>query len=251
MRYLTLALGLVFCFLAATVQPGDAVDSAVMPGDTARYITAEAALERAFAYTGFDKVTGFDKAKVDRPEKVRMVDDKTPFIATALINGRDVWRVVFKNVAVGDSNHMVKRDFDVLMDPRTGNLLRIYSVSDEVGSSDTLAELSAADADQDLRDRRCVFNGLPAGPPPVSFVQAVANCYLSPAKAKVIRAMYLDYSSSQKRRPNIWVLILRGTERPIPMSSPGGDKVPVRERNSLWVAVDAIKGYMLYFRDAQ
>ena len=159
------------------------------------------ALARALEYTGFDKAEGYSKASVAEVKLLEGRETKTPFVS-GLMNGQQVWSVRFQNISVDSGQHAVKREFQVSLDPITGQLLQVVSICDDVGSSDTLPEPEAAVAESLLAAGNMKINGLPANVPPVSFYQALQSTwYTNPARSKVVKGLYLDYTIQDERYP--------------------------------------------------
>jgi len=203
--------------------------------------TSEAAVERAVAYTGFDKAEGYDPVKSVKAEKVLIENDNTPFVADK-INGRMAWKVYFKDIPVGQQSAVIRnRDFEVTLDPETGKLIKIFSVSDDAGSSDTLPQPSADVAERWFTDRKYVFEKLPDKMCKFTFWEALQKVRIaSPSVTKIIKAYYWDYSDRGGEHPYTWLIILRGIEEPIPNAGPV--KSPDWSINFSMVVVEAITG---------
>jgi hypothetical protein len=203
--------------------------------------TPEQAIARALAYTGFDQLPTYSPQKHSKAEKVVVTDSHAPF-AGDWINGHQVWRVIFKKVPIGSGIDSTKRDFQVLLDSTGVQLLDIYSISKKAGSSDTLPEPPAKN-----RFNKAGSNGLARGIPPTTLIQAFQKIPGNPAQAKVIRVAYNYYMFKTNASPQTWIIILRGVERPIPHHGPGGDQIPIQNRNITAYYVDAVVGQCMFF----
>jgi hypothetical protein len=244
-----LSIGLVLCFLGIFIGRSSAEGSADNPGEQKNVIADEAAaIGRASAYMGLDK-PGADYDKMStQAEMVNLPDDKTPMVA-GMIRHRDIWQVDFHDVAVGRDDSLVihpfwvRRDFTVLIDPLDGRLLSVYSLCDSVGSSDTLPEPPADAADEYLAGRGIKYVRLPDSAAKLPLLDAFRSCIMrQPAFAKVVRAVYVDYSTRRHTYPHRWLIILRGTDKPMVVHGPDPNSVPLNQRNTLLYSIDAETG---------
>lgn len=209
----------------------------------------EIILGKMLAYTGFDSSLVCVDAKGVTPELLKVSNDNTPFIA-AMVNNREVWHLKFRNVPVERGSVKTMRDFEVKVDPQTGNLLSIYSISETAGSSDTLPEPTAEDSEKFLNDRAYTFDGLPSEIPKVSFNKALEACIMNPVRAKIIRGIYVNHSTITGKLPPAWIIILRGLDASVPVSGRAEATAPFNQRNSILCAVDATTGYLIYCTNA-
>ena len=203
--------------------------------------TPDQAIARALAYTGFDQLPKYSPQKHSKAEKVTITDSHAPF-AGEWINGHQVWRVIFKKVPINSGIDSTERDFQVLLDSTGEQLLDIYSVSKKAGSSDTLPEPPAKNCFKSTGPL-----GLANGVPPTTLVQTFQIITGNPAEAKVIRVAYINFLYGTHAAPQTWVIILRGQEYPIPLSGPGADQVPFRDRNIDAYYLDAVVGQCMFF----
>lgn len=214
--------------------------------DSSMTLQSSNAIEIANKYTGFDKSESFDKAVI-RCEKIKgPVDDKTPFLYEKIAD-QTLWKIIYPGIKVGRGNRFIERDFEVFLDSATGKLLRIYSVSDEVGSSDTLPEPNPRTTGEYWTN--VAFMRIPDSIPATSFLKALEALTDNPARVKVIRAMYFDYkvchpvdTTNCAYRRNNWIIITRGSETIIPMCGEPTTPVPDALLNSLWNLVDGKTG---------
>lgn len=244
-----LSIGLVLCLLGIFKGRSSAEGSADNSGEQ-KYVIADeaAAIGRASAYMGLDKPGADYDGMSTQAEMVNLPDDRTPMVAGEIIH-RDIWQVDFHDVAVGRDDSLVihpfwvRRDFTVFIDPLDGRLLSAYSICDSVGSSDTLPQPSASAADEELAARGITYAGLPDNLAEVPLLDAFRSCVLrEPAFAKVVRALYVDYSINGHARPHRWLIILHGTDKPMTVLGPDPNSVPVNQRNALLFSVNAETG---------
>jgi hypothetical protein len=236
---------LIACFVivdnmistADTIKEPDNPKSAIASKQEAK--------DRALVYTGFDKLGLKFKANEIECKLVVIADDRTLFTSKR-IDGNQIWEVKIPKVPIGKGEKTIERDFKVYLEPATGQLLKIISVSDEVGSSDTLPEPIASKTEKSLKERGVVYHGPPKESPAVSFAQALSVCLMSPETAKVIKGLYVDYSINNVRYPNTWIIILRGTETLMMVTGPSPEQVPINQRNSNLCAVNAVTGNLEY-----
>jgi hypothetical protein len=196
-------------------------------------------------YTGIDKLGLKSKANEIECKLVVIADNKTPFTSKK-IDGNQIWEVKIPKVPIGKGEKTIERDFKVYLEPATGQLLKIISISDEVGSSDTLPEPTASKAEEYLQKRGFIYNGLPNQLPIISLTQALLVCPLNPETAKVIKALYVDHSANGTPYPNAWIIILRGTESLMMVTGPSPEQIPINQRNSSLFVVDAVTGTLEY-----
>jgi len=204
-------------------------------------------------YTGFDKSESFSKAAIRCDKIMGPVADKTPFLHDKIAN-QPLWRIIYPDIKVGRGDTYVKRDFEVFLDT-SGKLLRIYSISDIAGSSDTLPEPAATAAEKYLYNVR--FLGIPDSIPPISFLKALESIVDNPARVKVIRGMYYDYKVDHPRDTskgavysNNWIIIARGSENIFPSSGRSTTPIPDAHLNSHWSVVDGKSGKLIMFTNA-
>lgn len=206
------------------------------------------AYNRAIAYLGFDKLQVFSEKNLKNAALEIIKDCRTPFVAEQM-KKNEVWKLNFTDVPVQWHSGEVKRDFEVILDPLTGQLLSVYSLSDKEGSSDTLPEPKASIAEKDLKERLILFDSLPAILPMTTLVDALEKCIMNPAKAKIIRAFYIEYHTRTISHKGSWIIILRGTEFPMEPFGRWGS-VPVNERNSLLYSIDSETGLLEFVMNA-
>lgn len=249
MRAIVIVLStLAIASISINSQPGDHVSR--------NAVSQAMAVERAIAYIGLDNDSSdYDYDRISA-HMIKISNDKTPLVDSA-IKDQEVWEVHMPNVPVGRADEMVilpfwiHRDFKVLIDPVNGYLLSVYSLCDSVGSSDTLPEPTPAKANEYLSGRGIVFTAFPDSIPDVPLLEAFKGCiFKEPAYAKVIRAIYINYSTNNRDYTKRWLIILRGTKTPMSAHGPGASSVPTNHRNILMFSIDATTGRCDYMTNA-
>jgi len=200
----------------------------------------ESAITRALEYTGFDKIEGDSCQKTASAELVVAVNDNTPFWADS-INGKPVWKVRFRDIPVGyNYTVMRKRDFEVTLEPTTGRLVKIYSISDEAGSSDTLPQPSAKAGEAFFKNWRFVVHRSPEKASVVPFWEALKSVFIAnPAGTKIIRAYLAEYGDGNACDSLRWIIIQHGIDHPLPAA---GGYVPEYAVNIMMTLINAQTG---------
>jgi len=237
----TLALSAMVFLLSGWSQRG-AIN--VEEKDT---LPSSKAFRMAVAYTGFGDTVATPKA--GDAELTAMEDTTTPFMWEKL-HEHKVWKIILRNIEIGRGGHKGTRDFEIFLDSASNQLLCILSVDANAGSADTLPALGGSAAAEYMQSRGFRINGLPDGPPPVSFAQALSACIKNPARSRVIRGILVDCSVNGARDSLVWIVVLHGTDTPLLASNRAESIVPENQRNSVWNAVDATTGKLKYVTNA-
>jgi len=211
------------------------------------FFDKDEAFNRAIAYLGFDGLPGFSEKNRGRAQLGNITDCRTPFVADYM-KTNEVWKLNFRDVPLSLNSGEVRRDFEVIIDGGSGKLLSVYSLSNDYGSSDTLPEPSAYISQKELSDRLILFDDLPSKQPKKTLIEAFTVCHKRPCRAKVIRAMCIDFHTRKTVYNNAWIIILRGTESPMEQFGKWG-RVPVNERNTLLYCVDSETGLLIFCMD--
>jgi hypothetical protein len=96
-------------------------------------ISSETAIEKAFLYTGFDKVGDFLITKGNLVAEQKTVYDSTAVFLRDSIDGRQAWSVKFLNVKINTTKSSNEAEvthpttYEVIMDCQSGKLLKIVS----------------------------------------------------------------------------------------------------------------------------
>jgi hypothetical protein len=206
------------------------------------------AVAQAARLTGLETLTEKITAR-----RVTIQDERTPYLWKQY-TGRHAWSVEFAEVslhfksAVPNFADKYKRNFSVLLDERTGQLVSV--VSRFGGKDPDLHEQpSGSSAELQLKAADEVYYGLPDQAPKLTFLEAlevVLNKGIgSPFFAKEIYGNYVVESRGASRRRNVWIVTLRGLP-PIPSHGPGGDAIPSWQRNYMRNVVDDETGVNLF-----
>ena len=179
-------------------------------------ITAENALKRAIAYTGFSR---FADNRLDSSNRlvnlVTIVDTTTPFLSEK-INGRTAWIVDFNDIVLDSDNILEEyrsrriKNFRVAIDAETGQLLRVTGIILE-RNHESIAEPNAKMAEKQLRGDE-LYHGLPTVLPAIKFFDAINSVPKYSVLAKEVIGTYILHSGNgtgQKPRA-IWCITFRG-----------------------------------------
>ncbi|MCH8027493.1 MAG: hypothetical protein IID63_05155 [candidate division Zixibacteria bacterium] len=205
----------------------------------------ERAAKRALQFTGIESRIDTSSASSSvRVEKVIINDDVTPFLSNK-INGREIWRVLYTDVdfrrslLLNDSNVTNLRDIEVLLDPVTGQLLRIIVLSNEFDSL-LKPEPSAQRAEEHLKRNREIYHDFIEGLPAISFINAIyASAGCQPRVAKKIIAQLVLLSRDNGEFQEMWCFTTRGLR---PMAGFHGS---IRSVDGARCVVDATTGQWL------
>jgi len=205
-----------------------------------------------------DKLTGFGTFEgiTKSFERVDVNDDNTPFLYRQIKGKKNVWRIEIKNVRLKLKSVWPRykdkylRNFEVLVDPNTGHLLRIRSKFDGYDPN-MLPEPTAEWAEARLRGAGYeIYHGLPDEPPEISFIQALNAIGGHPLLAKEIYALYVMESKMKSQPRPVWAITLRGIPPLHFITVPPGvsqDKLPpIWQRNHFRYVVNAVTGKVLF-----
>jgi len=225
---------------------GVAAQNPLPSADTVGWMlsSSASAISRALEYTGFDKIEGDSCQKTASAQLVVAVNDNTPFWADS-INGKPVWKVLFQNIPVGYGyTVMRKRDFEVTLEPLSGGLVRIYSIADDAGSSDTMPQPSAKSGEAFFGRYRFLSPQFAGKSCAISFAEALKTVLIAnPAGTKIIRSYLAEYDDGSGQYASRWIIILHGIDHPLPAA---GGYVPENQRNIKTMIIDAQTGKPLY-----
>jgi hypothetical protein len=240
---------MVFCYGAALFQcPVDKKTKRKDMTDLHPISTVNEAVAQAIRLTNLDTLT-----KKITAQRVTVQDERTPYIWKQYID-KTAWQVEFDEVSLKfktsmpDFEDKYKRKFVVLLDEKTGQLINITSKFDGK-DSDLREQPSGATAESQLKAENETYYGLPTKEPKLTFLAAlevVLNKGMgSPFLAKEIYGNYVMHSRGGSPQRAVWVITLRGLP-PIAAHGPGGDSVPVWQRNHLRNVVDDETGVNLF-----
>jgi hypothetical protein len=226
--------------------------SCSFPQQAKRDLTKQSDLD---AYV--DELTGFGtlKAITKSFERVDVNDDNTPFLHSQINRKRNIWRVRIKNVrlklksAIPWLKDRYVRNFEVLVDPNTGHLLRIRSKFDG-HDPNMLPEPPAEVAEEEMRNSgNEIYHGFPLDPPKISLLDALDAVMGSPYLAKEIYAVHVIQSDMGSKPRAVWAITLRGIP-PITRIGPSRvrakELLPVWQLNHIRNVLDASTGKLLF-----
>lgn len=183
-------------------------------------------------------------------EIVILAEDNTPFLSDQII-GRQVWHIVISNwrlelkSAPADVKDSYTRTFDIFVDPRNGDVLKIVSRWPE-GVPPIAREPGArAFTEQMRRSGDEKYHGFPEEKPRINFLDALDSILKdggNPLNAEQIVGQYVLWSRLGREPRSVWAITLRGIHPLWEAAYPG---VGVDARNHLRHIVDAQTGKWL------
>ena len=253
MKTITLIFLLLFSSVATIAQNSKTIKSNLdsLRSVQVRLDKPEQAIERALQFTGIESRIDTSSANSSvRAEKVIIKDDVTPFLSNK-INGREIWRVLYTGVdfrvplLLSDSNVTKLRDIEVLLDPETGQLLRVIVTCREVDST-VKPEPSVLQAEQHLKRKREIYHDFIEGLPAISFIDAVfVGVGCMPWAANMIIAQLITQSNLDGEINRVWHFIC--LDVPITLATFGGTYKDVDRARCV---VDATTGVWLEMSSA-
>jgi len=217
------------------------VRQAHMPPDQNWAVSNDAmARQRVQARTGLAQ----DSARVT-VELVVIESDNTPFLAEDVLNGPK-WLVVshgevLPNLGSGSSNKEDERDWEIVLDPRVGNIITVVSRW-PAGEPRILPEPPSEDYARELKSHGEVQHGWCPVDTPVTFVEALRTMFREtddPSIAKQIKGQCVMWSTRDSDPRPVWVITLRGVPYSIPCRIPG---LPVSVCDHMRYVIDAVSG---------
>jgi hypothetical protein len=205
-----------------------------------------AAIEAAKHLTGLG-----DLARRISAQRVAVATDDTPFLAPQII-GRQAWSVVFEGVSLKLRSSIpgypdrYRRRFVALLDEDTGRLL---GVSNKPEAPDMVPPPRGASAEAQIRGSGEVYQGWPEVEPKLTFLDALDAVLSkgggSPFLARAIDGLYVMHSRLGSAPRPVWIVTLWGLP-PMAVGGPGGDAVPVWQRDHMRNVLDAMTGQVLF-----
>ncbi|UCD63065.1 MAG: hypothetical protein JSW34_09935 [Candidatus Zixiibacteriota bacterium] len=220
-----LALGTIA--LAQDAQNDEQIDS------------AEAAIAKAFEYTGFDRLEGYPGAARTSALRVTIAADSTPYVGK-LISGNEIWLVTLPDVplpAIGrPGGRTTASTFDVYLDSQKGNLLKICSrfadssfMVPGVDPPDSSGPKKMISATGDT----VIFGVFPIGPkigekepllaqwgfaglpdfPPAPFLDVMQHSCVEMTKCIRLEAVYILRQTGRGQPAALWLTWLHGYPR--------------------------------------
>lgn len=199
-------------------------------------------------------ITHLDRlTRVKSVTELQIEEIDIPFVSRQFTN-RNVWRVEFEpaSLKLKSSNQgfedRYQRKFVVLAEKETGVIVQVRSRY-EGEAEDMRPEPPSALAEAQLRKQGEIYHGFPLVEPEISFVDALDIVLTrgigSPFVAKEIDGLYLMHSERGGEPKAVWIITLRGIPPRI-AKGPGGDTVPVWQRNHIRNVIDAMSGECLF-----
>ena len=211
--------------------------------------TKAQAVETAMRFTGLNRLQGTTVTA----QRETVAENKTPYLSNRIVN-RQLWRVEIQNAVLklksgaAEVRDPYVRSFEVLIAEDTGELLGVDS-SSGADVSDLRPRASAKVAENQLREQGEIYAGFPPGEPRITFLDALdlilAKGVGSPYLAREIHASYVLHSDRGAKAHPVWVITMRGLP-PRQAHGPGGDAVPVWQRDHMRNVVDAESGVVLF-----
>ena len=179
--------------------------------------TAEEAVERALAYTGFAKLEGLDTK--DRKEMVQLTvvrDSTTPFLSDS-IEGRVVWRIEMPGLILdltaydNEEETAHPKNFTILIDSVSGRLTDVQ-FSDPGVEAAMFPDAPWQVATRQLKEMTHEeYVGFPNELPNVTLLEALDRGVLgSPIACKRGVAQYVLYTYRGRKSRPVWVVHLHG-----------------------------------------
>jgi hypothetical protein len=178
-----------------------------------RLTTAEAAIARALAYTGFDKLESYSRSVQVVAEQMS-VGETDPEVLRAEFDGKQLWRVDFDNVTF-DSSGGCARDFEVYLDAERGRLIHIWSCC-QSGGCDTVLHADWVCRSPEWQSEHMSpaheFISLLDEPPATTFADILNRLFWSQhgAKAKLVTGLLVAEAHSDGEPRPAWLVTLSG-----------------------------------------
>ena len=201
MRWIKITILTILTISAATLNADTLRQASTETGN--RLTTADAAVARALAYTGFDRSSSFSRETVNiSTHMVTFKDSMVPY-EYDWETGREAWLITFEDIILDFPDERLRtteyaRDFDVIIDAETGQLLRVISPCKDQRTSDFLSEVP----ENSVYPNIGVKVSLPGRLPNTSLNNVLhtnpevlgTEYTTSAAEAKQIVAYYLNYA---------------------------------------------------------
>jgi hypothetical protein len=247
-KYLLALTAVLVIFWSQVLSAENGPDSVL---NTYKIKSPSEAVARAIEYIGSEKLSDISvKSAEQTAELVEIKDDNTPYFHR-IINSGPVWRVQFPNIRLTDSRMRDSidtyfRTFTALIDPKTGNLLKIHSIRDDYDTSVSPLPSAEIAESQFQRAGRQYYLGCPGIHPPITFWNALQNTYANPLYAGEIIGVYVLFSRMDSEPIPVWAIDLRGIPAR-PTFHINGDKyVPEYKRNHLRTVIDAKTRHQIF-----
>lgn len=167
------------------------------------------------------KITGFENRIKVMPtdtmvKRIIIKKDSTAFLSNQ-IEGRELWQVIINDVDIRPEysrsrgiNYWRRKSFNILLDPISGQLLKINSVP-MVTDSICTPSLTADEETAYLKAKGKIYHGFPPVAPNISFRDAlIAAIPCRPLIANEISAQYILYSKFGSEPKPVWKITSLG-----------------------------------------
>ncbi|RLD06311.1 MAG: hypothetical protein DRI32_02810 [Chloroflexi bacterium] len=208
---LLIVLCIVVLLTGSGIWPEDTLEDAVIKN-------ADEAYRQALVFTGFERTWDTSGIKTGQIAKLVIGKDRmTPFLSER-IDSQEVWQITFEDVfldfyglcvpsAVADQ---YIKTYQVLLDPKTGELLRIKTVYSG-GERTWFDEPPVAVAEQQLLGRGDAKYFPTRTPPATDFYEALSLAHASnPLQAKELIATLLVSTKGRLEGRPAWYIVGRG-----------------------------------------
>ena len=208
-----------------------------------RFATAEAAIARALAYTGFDELESYSRSVQVAAEQMT-VGERDPEVLRAEFDDKQLWKVLFHNVSLDFVGGCV-RDVEAYLDAEQGRLIYIKSCC-QSASCDTVFNASPASENPEhqlkLWNPFLRYFGLPHNPPSVRFVNVLKDWLIESnfSEANLVAATLVLRSGRGINEQPAWLLTLSGM--PVEYQSPRTRTSHVGKPDFARLLVDATIG---------
>jgi len=249
---------IVFLMSGYGASSQDDVDSKESGDVPIKLESAGDALQRALDLTGFGdrmKVNPARSITDSVAKKVIINKDSTAFLSNQIL-GRELWQINLKNVDIRTklaismgADMWKKKDFNILLDPTTGKVLRIYSIPLNEDSK-CILENNADEETERLKIDGKIYHGFPDVMSKITFVEALnaaAGC--TPLVANEINAYYVLYSKNGSDPKPVWSITSIGISAP-PFASGEHDEEGTECYNCIvdaqtgkWLSVSSVPCY--------
>jgi hypothetical protein len=211
MRWIRITSLTIFTLVAISAT-ADTLDQDSTDTDN-RLTTADAAIARALAYTGFDELESYSRS-VQVVAKQISVGESDPEVLRAEFDGKQLWRVDFHDIAF-DFAEGCKRDFEVYLDAEHGRLVHIWSCC-RSGGCDTVANAALAWRSPELQlessNPSLTYEGVDPEPPVFSFLDVLKEYLLVSnfSQARLIAGILILRSGRGVSEQPTWLITLSG-----------------------------------------
>jgi hypothetical protein len=218
-------------------------------------IDRDQAIEAALGYTGFGVLSDFQKTDSNITAQLISAQEANFGVLTDKSSNL-VWKINFTNIVIPPDTldktglGSAGRNFEVLIDAQSGNLLRIYSRLDSTNSSNSHYDSLLKDIEVKLSKSIYGFLGFPNGVPIMTFKRVLGYGIVNDLIPNEIIAYYVTFAESDGIKRDIWSIDLRGMPKQFafePPSSANGHRPIITHFRRIW---DGKTGKLLFGSNA-